>query len=55
MKIDWGRGYNSLDKELRQITRDAETGGHLADKLFRVWMRNGFIWPYMTSLSLMRR
>ncbi len=41
LKIDWTRGYSSLDKELRQITREAETGGRLADKLFRVWKKNG--------------
>jgi len=40
-EIDWSRGYNSLDKELRQITRKAETGERLADKLFQVWKRNG--------------
>ncbi|MCP4352237.1 MAG: hypothetical protein GY795_42805 [Desulfobacterales bacterium] len=41
LKIDWAKGYNSLDKELRQITREAETGGRLADKLFQVWQKNG--------------
>ncbi len=41
LKIDWTRGYSSLDKELRQITREAETGGRLADKLFQVWKKNG--------------
>ncbi len=41
LKIDWDRGYESLDKELRQITREAETGGRLADKLFKVWKKNG--------------
>lgn len=41
LKIDWSKGYNSLDKELRQITREAETGGRLADKLFQVWKKNG--------------
>jgi len=41
LKIDWSRGYNSLDKELRQITREAEIGGRLADKLFQVWEKNG--------------
>lgn len=41
LKIDWSRGCISLDKELRQITREAETGGRLADKLFRIWMKSG--------------
>ena len=40
--IDWKRGYISLDKELNRITRDAEMReGKLADKLFRVWKKNG--------------
>src|SRR5260370_30601000 len=39
--IDWGRGYQSLDKELQQIVRDAEVGKRLADKLFRVWLNDG--------------
>src|SRR5262249_29361644 len=39
--IDWGRGYQSLDKELQQIIRDAEIGKRLADKLFKVWEQNG--------------
>ncbi len=40
-KIDWSRGYQSLDKELHQIIREAEIGGRLADKLFKVWSRDG--------------
>ncbi len=40
-KIDWSKGYESLDKELRQIIREAEIGGRLADKLFKVWTRDG--------------
>jgi hypothetical protein len=39
--IDWRRGYQSLDKELQQITRRARTGKRLADKLFKVWSVNG--------------
>ncbi len=37
--IDWARGYESLDKELQQIVRDAELGKRLADKLMKVWRR----------------
>ena len=40
-EIDWSRGYDSKDKELHQITREAEMGGRLADKLFKVWGQNG--------------
>lgn len=39
--IDWPRGYDSLDKEFQQIVRDAPTGRRLADKLFRVWLKDG--------------
>jgi len=39
--LDWDRGYESLDKELQQIVREAELGPRLADKLFRVWPKNG--------------
>src|SRR6266478_7123014 len=39
--IDWSRGYESLDKELQQITHDARTGPRLADKLFKVWRKDG--------------
>jgi hypothetical protein len=39
--IDWDRGYQSLDKELQQITRDAAVRKRLADKLFKVWRKGG--------------
>ncbi len=39
--VDWSRGYESLDNELREIMRDAESGTKLADKLFRVFLRSG--------------
>ncbi len=39
--IDWGRGYQSLDKELQRIVRDARVGKRLADKLFKVWSKDG--------------
>ncbi len=39
--MDWSRGYESLDKELHQIVHDAEVGARLADKLFKVWLRDG--------------
>ncbi len=35
-ETDWEKGYTVADKELRQITREAETGKRLADRLFRV-------------------
>ena len=39
--IDWERGYQSLDKELQQVVREAEVGKRLADKLFQVWLKDG--------------
>jgi hypothetical protein len=39
--IDWTRGYESLDTELQQIVRDAVLGTRLADKLMKVWRRDG--------------
>jgi hypothetical protein len=40
-EIDWIRGYESLDQDLQQVVRDAELGERLADKLFKVWRRDG--------------
>ena len=39
--IDWARGYESLDTELQQVVRDATLGTRLADKLMKVWRRDG--------------
>jgi hypothetical protein len=39
--IDWQRGYVSLDKELQKVVRDARLGLRLADKLFKVWRKDG--------------
>ena len=39
--IDWSRGYQSLDKELQKIASDAAVGKRLADKLFKVWRKDG--------------
>ena len=40
-EVDWERGYTFLDKELQQVVRDAEFGRRFADKLARVWRKNG--------------
>jgi len=40
-EIDWSRGYELLDKELRQITRESEIGFRLADHLVKVWRLDG--------------
>jgi len=39
--VDWERGYESLDKELQQVVREAAVGKRLADKLFQVWLKDG--------------
>ena len=39
--IDWSRGYEILDTELKQVVRDANLGKRLADKLIKVWLHNG--------------
>jgi hypothetical protein len=39
--IDWSRGYQALDKEFQQILRRAKLGKRLADKLFKVWLKDG--------------
>jgi hypothetical protein len=40
-EIDWSKGYELLDKELRKLTRDAHIGHRLADNLVKVWKKNG--------------
>lgn len=40
-QIDWSRRYESLNKELQQVVRDAELGKRLADKLIKVWLKDG--------------
>ncbi|MCI0643100.1 MAG: hypothetical protein L0Y72_18455 [Gemmataceae bacterium] len=39
--VDWARGYESLDKEFQQIIRRTKTGKRLADKLFKIWLKDG--------------
>ncbi len=39
--IDWTRGWVSLDKEFQQVVREAEQGDKRADKLVKVWLRDG--------------
>ncbi len=40
-EIDWGRGYEPLDKELQQVAREAEHGRRYVDKLVKVWLKSG--------------
>src|SRR5438309_11844735 len=39
--INWGKPYESLDKELHQIIRAGRSRKGLADKLFKVWRVGG--------------
>src|SRR5947209_12902059 len=39
--IDWARGHEPLDKELQQVTREAELGRRVVDKLVKVWRSGG--------------
>jgi hypothetical protein len=40
-EIDWGRGYETLDKELQPIVRQAKHGRLYVDKLVKVWLKSG--------------
>lgn len=40
-QVDWAKGYSFLDKELQQITADAESGRRYADKLIKVAAMDG--------------
>jgi len=40
-EIDWTQGHEFLDKELQQVVRDAELGRRFADKLVKVYTRDG--------------
>ena len=40
-EIDWEKGYEFLDNELRQIAHDAILGRRYVDKLVRLWRLNG--------------
>jgi predicted transposase/invertase (TIGR01784 family) len=40
-KIDWTKPIEFLDKELRQVTKDAEIGKRLADALVKVYRTDG--------------
>jgi len=40
-QVDWLKGYSFLDKELQQITADANSGRRYADKLIKVYAHDG--------------
>ena len=39
--IDWTRGHETLETELQQVIREAALGRQRADKLVKVWLRDG--------------
>ncbi len=39
--IDFSKGYEFLDQELRQILKDSETGKRVVDKLVKVFLKDG--------------
>jgi hypothetical protein len=39
--INWERGFDFLDQELRQVVRDAELGKRFVDKLVKVYLEDG--------------
>jgi hypothetical protein len=39
--IDWARGCEKLETELQQVIREAALGRQRADKLVKVWLRDG--------------
>ncbi len=40
-RIDWSRGWESLDKEFQQLTPDDASGRRFVDKLVKVWGKDG--------------
>lgn len=40
-QIDWTKQPEFLDKELEQVVRDTELGKHLADKLVKIYLKDG--------------
>tara|TARA_R110001606_G_scaffold259369_1_gene407107 strand:- start:265 stop:1227 length:963 start_codon:yes stop_codon:yes gene_type:complete len=40
-QVDWAKGFSFLDKELQQITADANSGRRYADKLIKVYAQDG--------------
>lgn len=40
-EIDWSKGYDFLDQELRALSQDAELGKRFVDKLVKVTLLNG--------------
>jgi hypothetical protein len=39
--IDWTKGFEFLDQELRQVVRDAQLGKRFVDKLVKLYLHGG--------------
>ena len=39
--VDWAKGYEFLDKELKRVTREAAMGERRVDALVKIWHKNG--------------
>jgi len=39
-QVDWTKGYSFLDKELQQITVNAQSGRRYADKLIKIYAKD---------------
>ncbi len=47
-EIDWGKNFESLDKELNEIASEAAIGKRFVDKLIKVYLKSGKdIWVYI--------
>ncbi|MBI2566130.1 MAG: transposase [Candidatus Schekmanbacteria bacterium] len=53
--VDWCRPPESLDKEFQRIVRDSTIGVRLADKLVKVWLRDGKETWLLVHLEVERR
>jgi hypothetical protein len=54
-EIDWTHGPEFLDKELQQVVRDAELGRRYADKLAKVYTRDGAETWVLIHVEVQRR
>ena len=52
VQIDWERGIEFLDKELKQAVRLAGRGGRAVDMLARVWLKNGALACVLAHLEI---
>jgi hypothetical protein len=51
-EIDWGRGYEMLDKEFEKIIPESEQGHRVVDKLVKVWLKDGEEWWLLVHVEV---